>query len=218
MENPVRPTSAPVIPDGTLLIETFGWRPGEGARRLELHLARMTHSARALGFSFDRAAALNALDQLGGADSLRCRLTLAQTGKINLSATPLGPQAKTWHVDIADTRLSPDDPWLYHKTTQRQVYDTARAALPIGTDEMLFLNHDGSLCEGTISNVFLRQGDGPWLTPNLQAGLLPGVLRRHMLDSGTAIEANLTLEDLQNASEVAMGNSLRGLISAQLRL
>ena len=52
MENPFRGR----VPDGTLLIETFGWHPGEGVRRLDMHLARMAGSARTLEFTFDHPA------------------------------------------------------------------------------------------------------------------------------------------------------------------
>ena len=47
------------------------------------------------------------------------------------------------------------------------------------------------------------------LTPPLRLGLLPGVLRRSLIDSGRALEAELTLDDC--ASEFLIGNALRGL-------
>ena len=40
-----------LLPDGTCLIETLGYRPVEGCRYLDLHLSRLHHSALALGFA-----------------------------------------------------------------------------------------------------------------------------------------------------------------------
>jgi branched-subunit amino acid aminotransferase/4-amino-4-deoxychorismate lyase len=51
------------------------------------------------------------------------------------------------------------------------------------------------------------------LTPPLSSGLLPGILRAELLESGAAEEAVLTQADL--SGEVYFGNSLRGLIPAQ---
>ena len=60
-------------------------------------------------------------------------------------------------------------------------------------------------------------GDGgPLLTPPLSCGLLAGVLRGEMLETGKAAEAVLTVEDLQAAKALFVGNSLRGLIRARL--
>ena len=46
-------------------------------------------------------------------------------------------------------------------------------------------------------------------------GLLPGVLRRKLLDEGRAGEAELTLDDL--AGGFFIGNATRGLIPARLQ-
>jgi 4-amino-4-deoxychorismate lyase len=104
---------------------------------------------------------------------------------------------------------------LQHKTTRRVVYDTARASLPDGIDELLFLNEREELCEGTITNLFIEMPDGRRLTPPVSCGLLPGILREQLLEEGWA-EAVLTMNDLKSAKAIFMGNSLRGLIPAKL--
>jgi len=53
------------------------------------------------------------------------------------------------------------------------------------------------------------------LTPPLGRGLLPGVLRRSLIDSGKAREADLALEDL--AAGFLIGNAVRGLMPARLK-
>ena len=57
--------------------------------------------------------------------------------------------------------------------------------------------------------------DGQLLTPALSSGLLAGNLRADLLASGRAREAVLTLNDLDAADVVYLGNSVRGLVRAQ---
>ncbi len=54
------------------------------------------------------------------------------------------------------------------------------------------------------------------VTPPLSAGLLPGVLRRSLIEEGKAHEGEVALEDLENGFFI--GNALRGLIPATLEL
>ncbi|MDP5219252.1 aminotransferase class IV family protein [Ruegeria sp. 2205SS24-7] len=212
MESPLR---HPTEPDFRL-IETLGIDPARGFVRLDQHLDRMAHSARVLGISFDRAAAVSCLNGAEGDALLRCRLTLDASGAFALATGALTPSPALWRVAIAQERLNPDDPWLRHKTTRRALYDTARAALPGGVDEWLFLNTKGELCEGTITNLFVTRETGEVITPPLSCGLLPGILRQEMLMQGAASEQIVTLDDLRWARLISMGNSLRGLIQVEL--
>ncbi|WP_372573842.1 aminotransferase class IV family protein [Ruegeria jejuensis] len=212
MESPLR---HPAEPDFRL-IETLGYDPARGFARLDLHLDRMGSSARALGISFDRAAAISCLKGGEGDAPLRCRLTLDARGAFDLTTGTLTPSPALWRVAIAPERLNPDDHWLRHKTTRRALYDTARAALPAGVDEWLFLNTRGEFCEGTITNLFVTRETGEVITPPLSCGLLPGILRQDMLAQGKASEQIVILDDLHAARLISMGNSLRGLIQAEL--
>ncbi|KIC35497.1 aminotransferase class IV family protein [Leisingera sp. ANG-M7] len=216
MESPVRPRDAIQNDPAFRLIETLGWHPGEGFRHLQPHLARMARSAAAFGIPFDPDAARAVLAGAAGDAPLRCRLTLDAAGQLELTTGPLGNNPSEWRLGIAETRLDADDLWLLHKTTRRALYDTARAALPAGVDELLFLNQRGEVCEGTITNLFVTCSDGRMVTPPLSCGLLPGILRQVMLERGECREAVLGLRDLKRAQAIHMGNSLRGLIPVRL--
>ena len=74
---------------------------------------------------------------------------------------------------------------------------------------MLFLNGAGEVCDGTITTVFFDAGQG-LRTPPLRCGLLPGVLREEMLETGQAQEAALLAADLPRV-RLWVGNSLRGM-------
>jgi len=54
--------------------------------------------------------------------------------------------------------------------------------------------------------------DGVLVTPPLSRGLLPGVLRAELIDTGQAVEGELTAADL--AGGFLIGNALRGLMPA----
>lgn len=211
MESPFRDP----LPEGLTLFETLRWASESGALRGEMHLARMERSARLLGFPFDVGEARGLLDALTGPAPLRVRLALSRDGSFELKTAPFVPVQGGWRLRIAEGRVRSDDPWRGVKTTQREIYDVARAALPEGCDELLFLNERGALCEGTITNLFVERAGG-LLTPPLSAGCLPGILRQELLETGRAREAELTLAELRRGGALYVGNSLRGLIPAVL--
>lgn len=203
------------------LIETLRGSGEHGLERLELHLARLARSALALGFPFDRdglasrLAALAATFQPGSAH--RVRLELRRDGSFELIAPPLAAEPDRAVTAIfANQPVDAGDPFLRHKTTRRQHYEAAFAeAAASGADEAILLNRSGFVTEATRSNVFIER-DGLLLTPPLSDGLLPGILRESLLQSGKAVERQLTPDDLVTAERWHLGNSLRGLRLARL--
>ena len=214
MEDPLRQD----LTDPPQIIETMGWRPGEGLRWRDDHLARMVRTAARLGYAFDRAQALAHLAGIGGEGPLRCRLTLDAKGQFALTTAPLAPNPPRWRVVWAQARLDPADPWIAVKTTRRAPYDAARAALGEGEDEALFLNKRGEVAEGTITNVFLQLKTGEWVTPPISSGCLPGVLRARKLAKRQVRAKIITAKDLENCQSFWLGNALRGEIKGKLLL
>jgi para-aminobenzoate synthetase/4-amino-4-deoxychorismate lyase len=200
------------------LIETMRFDPEEGVPLLELHLERMKASAAELGFSFDRHEARNRIQALCfELDApAKLRLVLARSGELALESAPLPPLSGTAVPCIAlPLPVEPGDWRLRHKTSDRSFYEGAMAvAKQLGAGEALLVREDGLVTEGSISNVFVERG-GKLLTPPAALGLLPGVLRRQLLDEGRAEEAELTLDDL--AGGFLIGNATRGLLSAILQ-
>jgi len=196
------------------LIETFGYVPGQEIARLDLHFARLAASAAHFDIPFDPSAISRSIAAVAGENPLRCRLTLDTDGRANLTTAPMPEAARRWRFAISQTRLDADDPFLRHKTTRRTLYDQARAALPKGLDEIVFLNSRGEFCEGTITNLILTTADNEQLTPPLTSGCLPGIYRQSLLDAGRVSEAVLGLEDLAKARHIRLVNSLRGEMQA----
>ena len=212
MEGPLRPPSDP----GFRLIETCRWTPEGGVHLRARHLVRLAASAARLGISPDGAEA--ALDAVTGPGPMRVRLTVARAGQVEVTAQSFAhlPDGTVWQLAMAEARLQSGDPWRQVKTTERAIYDDARAAMPEGADELVFLNERGEVCEGTITNIFADLGQG-LVTPPLTCGVLPGVLRSEMLATGQARESVLRADDLARARAVFVGNALRGLIPARWR-
>ena len=198
------------------LIETLRYEPGIGCIRAGRHIERMTNSAIALGKQFDFERAAHDLRAIGASIPLRVRLFLDHQNRLTLETfpvTPLAPQT-IWRVAIARTKLDAGNPLLAHKTSLREQYEAARAEYPISEiDEVLLENQHGHLCEGTITNLFVKIGDR-LVTPPLQDGLLKGVLRQESLDEGKAVEGLVMRQDLVN-NQFFVGNSLRNLIEAR---
>jgi len=204
-------------PDKFFLIETMLW---DGSYPLiELHLDRLEDSAGYFGFACDRAAVKAALMGFakGFADRAprRVRLLVDRDGspKITDEVLPrLAAEQRIGCVRIAEQRTDPADRMLYHKTTHRPIYARAfEQAARDGFDDALFLNLRGELTEGAISNVFIEK-DGRWFTPPVECGLLPGVYRRHLLETRSEIEERvLFLEDLRHADAIYLANAVRGL-------
>jgi 4-amino-4-deoxychorismate lyase len=201
------------------LIETMLWTRESGIALLPLHLARLSRSAAALRFPVmieEVAEAIQAAVSNTPEDRLRLRLVVKSDGSRSVAVTPepMMPEGALWRVAIAQRRVDPADPLIRHKTTMRQHFDEARAiAIANGAEEALFLNGAGEVCEGAITSVFVERG-GALLTPALECGLLPGVLRESLIGSGKAQEARLKLADL--AGGFYLGNAVRGFFRARL--
>jgi 4-amino-4-deoxychorismate lyase len=206
---------------GFELIETLRWQPDTGFLRGDRHLARLAASAGALGFSHDPDRIGTALhDAVAGlGQPQRVRLTLARDGAAQCSVQPFQPlpAGTVWRLKLARARLDSANPLLRHKTSRREIFAQARAEYPPdAAEEILLANERGEICEGSFTNLFVDFGDGLLATPPLDCGLLPGILRAELLRQGKAREEILTLDRLNTARALYVGNSLRGLILARL--
>jgi len=47
-------------------------------------------------------------------------------------------------------------------------------------DELILLDHDDHISEGTSSNIFWKRGD-TYFTPSLETGCIDGIMRRHII-------------------------------------
>lgn len=203
------------------LIETMLYDPPLGIWLLDEHMKRLQTSAMYFGFSYDLERIKATLDEAISKQSsgrLRVRLLLGEDGDVSVTTTPQSVPAgdAVMRYVVSDTRLASSDLFLYHKTTRRDLYDQEwkHFSETLGADEVIYLNEHGELAEGSRTTIFLER-DGKLETPALEAGLLPGTLRAALLAEGRAVESRLTIDDLNRADDVYLGNSVRGLMRAE---
>lgn len=152
-------------------------------------------------------------------------------GLIRYAAWPGREGATVWQVEAAPPRphmlrdeftatwgpvLPPaDDTSAYKHLGRHAWFNALIAARRAGFDEVLLGDSQGRVIEGGASNVFLVR-DGILITPPLDLGPLPGVMRAAVLTMARALgwearETTVTREDFAGASEVWLTNSLIGV-------
>ena len=174
----------------------------------------MRDSAALLGYDFDRHAARNELQAATFRlrQARRIRLLLGPSGAIAIEVGAMpSPPAGSLPVAIVALPVPSSDVRLRHKSSDRAFYDTARRAS--GAAEVVF-ESDGVLTEGSFTSLFVERADGILVTPPLARGLLPGILRGELIDSGRAVEGDVTAADLTRGFFV--GNAVRGLMRAHV--
>jgi para-aminobenzoate synthetase / 4-amino-4-deoxychorismate lyase len=201
------------------LIETILWREKKGYYLLGLHLKRLADSCRYFSIPLDRRklkSGLKNLEKEISAGECKVRILISQRGDITIEKEPLEKIAVPVKIKMSPRKVDPDNAFLYHKTTLRDLYDKEMArARRGGFFEVIFLNTKGEVTEGSITNVFILK-DGKLYTPPVKCGLLPGVLREYLLKEGKAREKVIYRKDILDADKVYIGNSVRGLLKTRI--
>ena len=198
------------------LLETLAWHPEGGFRLLRSHLDRLVSSAGYFGFEMPSGleARLGRLAADFGSDSRRVRVLLDRDGEVELEAAPLGELPGRWRLAVASTPVDGGDPWLFHKTTHREVYERAMAEVD-GADDAVLFNARGEVTETTIGNLVVEI-DGRRMTPPVECGLLAGTFREQLLARGAVEESVVRVDDLDRAEAIWMVSSVRGWVTAEL--
>lgn len=199
------------MPDFALL-ETLLWCPQHGYFLLQEHLRRLARSADYFDIPCDLELAVEILQARGlnfGFEKKRVRLQLATDGQFHCDAS-LAPEPGSGRVRLrlAAQPVDPDNPFYYHKTTHRRIYEDALSGKGDCEDVILW-NSAGEITETTTSNLVVDQA-GTWLTPPVSSGLLAGTFRDHLLHLGKIQEGRVTLEELRTCRNIFLINSLRG--------
>ncbi len=196
------------------LVETMLFDPQRGFPLKSLHLRRLRQSAVYFGYPLDEEAIEGLLEEVAShlERPAKVRVLLSPEGGLEVQAYALKPLDGPVKIGLLPRIVTEEEPFLYHKTTYRPWYQGPRQkATDQGLFDVILVNAQGELTEGTISNIFLEI-DGCLYTPPVEKGLLPGVLRASLIEAGKVKEARLTVLDLERASKVYVGNAVRGLV------
>ena len=123
-------------------------------------------------------------------------------------------------VKFCDTPVARNRALAGIKHLNRLEQIQARRELGINYDEGLMSDEIGNVIEGTMTNVFVVSG-GALLTPDLSYSGVEGVMRELVLEHAATLSlacrvAALTRENVLNAEEVFLTNSLIGLWSVAM--
>jgi len=178
---------------------------------LDEHLRRLAKSCRYFGIQYDSGKLKRKLQTQIKSGRYKVRILVSRRGHTKIKVVPLAKAKPSVKVQVSSQTTNPENIFLYHKTTRRRLYNEQRKnAISEGFDEALFINAKGEFTEGTISNIFISSGKLLY-TPPISCGLLPGVLRQHLLSSGRAREKTLRYKEVFGADKVYLGNSVQGL-------
>lgn len=200
------------------LLETMLWTPGEGFFLREKHIARLLDSAEYFDFPITEGKIEECLDQLESSftypQRIRLRVDRAGNTTAESDASERFLRAETWKICVAHEPINSANVFLFHKTTHRAVYETARKNQP-ACDDVLLYNENDELTEFTIGNLVVEM-DGELFTPPLSCGLLPGTFRAHLLETGRVRERVIRKEDLGKCTKIFLVNSVRKWVEVKV--
>ena len=139
---------------------------------------------------------------------------LSRTGQVTVESRRFVPGHEgPLTAGIARDPVSSDDVFLYHKTTNRQVYEERRSLC--GAEEVLLWNERGELTEASIGNVVVLSEGRRW-TPPRECGLLAGTYRNLLLEQGEIGERVIAVDELEGVEGLFLINSVRGWVPLEL--
>ncbi|WP_066304622.1 aminodeoxychorismate synthase component I [Bacillus sp. FJAT-29814] len=198
------------------LLESLLWDNGSYFL-LKEHLNRLNSSAKYFGFSLvmdDVHQALNNFSATLVKGQYKVRLLLSKNGEIIVEGSPITKQESAVKAVLADKPVDKENLFLYHKTTNRDIYTQFQRKKPADAFDVLLWNQDGELTEFTNGNLVVEMEGQLW-TPPISTGLLAGTYRDWLLNSGEIREKTLTLEDLEKATKIWFINSVRKWLEVQ---
>ncbi|NWG06768.1 MAG: aminodeoxychorismate synthase component I [Chloroflexi bacterium] len=199
------------------LLETMLWTPEEGFFLREKHIERLLASADYFDFFVSKEKVEEKLNRTGSSFKFpqRIRLLAGQQGDITIENKPFQAEDRPLRICLANTPVNSNDIFLFHKTTHRFVYETAKKFYP-DCDDVLLFNERGELTEFTIGNLVVEM-DGNLFTPPVSCGLLPGTFRSHLLETAQVEERTVQVGELQRCTKVFLVNSVRKWQRVEIR-
>ncbi|MEJ6512444.1 MAG: aminotransferase class IV [Acidimicrobiales bacterium] len=129
-----------------------------------------------------------------------------------MTAAPLGAKPSSVSLCTVDWVRNERSPLAGLKSTSwGENASILRFARTNGFDNAILCDSKGRLSECTTSNLFLVIDD-QIVTPTLDSGCLPGIIREVLLEEAIAIEGDLFPADLEQATEVFITSSTSGVV------
>jgi para-aminobenzoate synthetase/4-amino-4-deoxychorismate lyase len=183
---------------------------------LNRHLERLKRSGDYFNFTIPMSKIREELDnyaQMNRSDIQKVRLLVSKEERITVEGSTIHSLNGPLPVKLARSPISNKNRFLYHKTTNREVYH--RHVEDSNVFDTLLWNQAGELTEFTNGNLVVKS-DGKLWTPFSACGLLNGTYREELLYGGKIEERIILKKDLKNAEQLWFINSVRGWIQVYL--
>lgn len=117
-----------------------------------------------------------------------------------------------FYLKLSDIKRNNTSPFVYHKTLNYgECIKEKRRALKNNIDDYLFLNYENNICECSTCNIFLVK-ENKIYTPNIECGILNGVIREFLIKNYEIIEKNISFEEIRTFDECFVTNSIMGIM------
>lgn len=198
------------------LLESFGLNEGK-YDVLDEHFERMTASASTFQFHLPLPkirSELSKIKELHFEESWKVRLLISENGDCEWTVDRIHSLSSPVFANIADASINSESVFLYHKTTNRSIYNEHKSQDDGIFDTLLWNEHE-EITEFTIGNIVYELNDCLY-TPPVSCGLLNGTYRRHLLKKGVIQERILPKNELNRATRIWLINSVRKWIAVEL--
>ncbi|MCD1161800.1 aminodeoxychorismate synthase component I [Peribacillus frigoritolerans] len=181
------------------------------------HIDRMKQSAEYFDYRFSELYLRDQLQkyaEINHGTLQKVRVLLHENGEIEVLGQAIKPLGPEFTAILAEAPISSANPFLFHKTTNRDVYEGFQMNNPDFQDVLLW-NEEGFITEFTNGNVVVKI-NGDLYTPPVEAGLLAGTFRQELIRKKEIKVKNISKADLNNAEEIWFINSVRGKLKVNL--
>ncbi|MCK2005881.1 aminodeoxychorismate synthase component I [[Brevibacterium] frigoritolerans] len=181
------------------------------------HIDRMKHSAAYFDYQFSELYLRDQLQkyaEINHGTLQKVRVLLHENGEIEVLGQEIKPLDPEFKAILAEAPISRGNPFLFHKTTNRDVYESFQMNNPDFQDVLLW-NEEGFITEFTNGNVVVKL-NGDLYTPPVESGLLAGTFRQELIRKEEIKVKNISKADLNNAEEIWFINSVRGKLKVNL--
>lgn len=196
------------------LLETMKYENGHFFL-INNHLNRLNKSAEYFNFSIsikeiEQKLYEYAEENLNQKQAYRVRLLANKRGEIKINSTiiPVINEKTNYSFQLAASPINKKNPYYYHKTTFRKMYEKFQEELGNAFDILLW-NDKEELTEFTMGNLVVKV-EGEYWTPPIKSGLLAGTFRQQLIDEKKIKERIISKSELESVDEIWFINSVRG--------
>ena len=193
------------------LLESLFWDPDEGFWLLSEHFIRIKDSAEYFSRPYDEEKLIKQLNTfVTELDSVahKIRVLVDQNGEIEIQAKSIDKKSSPLSIGLAKQSINSNNIFLYHKTTNRQIYDDVLVGMS-AYDDVLLWNSNNEVTETSTSN-FVAEIEGDLYTPPVTCGLLAGTYRAQLLREGKIKERVIQIDEIKDCTKYYLINSVQG--------